>query len=71
MPGALLKAPPIPTPGMAGGIATWLLARGQEITRPGTETGVAENLEGELGFLGMALLQPLGLNFQSASRFVR
>jgi hypothetical protein len=51
---------------MARGTAIRLLAGWREITHPGAETGMAEDLAGELGSLGMVLRQPLGLNFQSA-----
>jgi 3-hydroxyisobutyrate dehydrogenase-like beta-hydroxyacid dehydrogenase len=60
----------IGTGNMARGIAPWLLAGGHGITLLGTETGKAEDLAGECGFLVMALRQPLGLNFRSAWKFV-
>ncbi len=57
------------TGNMARGQATPLGAGGHEIALPGTKTGKAEGLPGELGFLGMAFRQPLGLNFGSVCGF--
>jgi hypothetical protein len=47
-----------------------VLASRHEITLLGTETGKAEDLTGELSFPGMALQQPLELNFRSAWKLV-